>query len=83
MTIASTQLAMAYVGFTASQDTCAGCFHSHQVDTATASEHSYAAGLRCVKGAFFVAPRGTCKHFQRHTVAPAAPAPMQVGPTDI
>lgn len=71
MSIASTQMAMGYVGFTKAPDTCSGCGHSQKTD----AHGGFAPGLRCAKGGFFVVKKATCREFER--------AKVQIGPTDV
>jgi hypothetical protein len=76
VSIASTQLAMGYVGFTESPDNCASCGQSRQVGTGTSMGERAPGqvGLRCGYGGFFTVRKATCKRFDRVEPAPAAPA---------
>lgn len=71
--MSSVQNAMAMMGYAAGitgPETCRTCAHGQ----------ARSSGLRCMKGAFYVVPSGSCNKFEQ---APATDERIQIGPTDI
>lgn len=81
MSIASTQLAMGYLGYTQSADNCAACGQSREVGRGMSMGERAPAqvGLKCCYGGFFTVKKATCKRFD----GSAPGGRVQIGPTDI